>query len=192
MNTPAHLLIGAAVMGRKGQAGTVWAAFAGSLLPDLSLYLLGGWALFVAGIPPQVVFGELYYSATWQLIFSIDNSFFVWGILLAFALWRKSRVSIALTGAALLHLVLDLPLHHDDGRAHFWPLTDWVFQSPLSYWDRAYGSLFVAPVAAFIAFLAGVLVIQRDRSLPITIAVLSLVLAEFYVLYQWLFLFGQP
>lgn len=37
--------------------------------------------------------------------------------------------------AALLHVLTDLPLHHDDGRPHFWPFSDWIFRSPVSYWD---------------------------------------------------------
>ena len=39
--------------------------------------------------------------------------------------------------AALLHLAFDLPLHHSDARPHFWPLSDWVFRPPLSYWNPA-------------------------------------------------------
>ncbi|WP_367278205.1 hypothetical protein [uncultured Roseobacter sp.] len=123
MNTPAHLLIGAAVMGRKGNLTVVGAAMIGALLPDLSLYLLAGSALYVFGIPPQIVFDELYFSEAWQTIFAIDNSFVVWGGLFALGLWRGVPWAVALTGAALLHLCLDFPLHHDDGRAHFWPLS---------------------------------------------------------------------
>jgi hypothetical protein len=46
--------------------------------------------------------------------------------------------------AALLHVGTDFLLHHNDARRHFWPLSDWVFRSPLSYWDPAYhGDVFV-------------------------------------------------
>ena len=38
--------------------------------------------------------------------------------------------------AALAHLAADLPVHADDAHRHFWPLTDWRFHSPISYWDR--------------------------------------------------------
>ena len=45
--------------------------------------------------------------------------------------------------AALVHLAGDLPLHADDAHRHFWPLTDWRFHSPVSYWDPAhYGGAF--------------------------------------------------
>ena len=90
MNTPAHLLIGAAVFGRPATTRILAAAFAGAMLPDLSLYLMAGVSLLILDIPPQVVFGELYYSRGWQTVFAIDNSFFVWGALLALALWQRS------------------------------------------------------------------------------------------------------
>ena len=121
------------------------AAF-GSILPDLSLYLMAGWHLQVLGTPPQVVFGELYFSDTWQSIFRIDNSMVLWGIALVLGLMLRMPVLVALCGAAMLHLVLDFGLHHDDGRAHFWPITNWIFASPVSYWDsRHYGNI-VGPI----------------------------------------------
>ena len=79
MNTPAHLLLGAAAMARTGDRRIILAAFAGAMLPDLSLYLLAGGALYIFAIPPRVVFDELYFSPAWQTVFAIDNSFLVWG-----------------------------------------------------------------------------------------------------------------
>ena len=39
------------------------------------------------------------------MVFAIDNSFIVWFGLLGLAIWRRSAWAIALTGAALLHLL---------------------------------------------------------------------------------------
>ncbi|WP_366140934.1 hypothetical protein [uncultured Ruegeria sp.] len=88
MNTPAHLLIGAAAFARPANGRILWAALLGSLLPDLSLYVLAGVSLFVLGIPEQVVFGQLYYSSAWQTVFAIDNSFILWGLALTIGIWR--------------------------------------------------------------------------------------------------------
>ncbi|WP_300016149.1 cobalamin biosynthesis protein CobQ [uncultured Roseobacter sp.] len=189
MNTPAHLLIGAAVMGRKSTRPVVWAAIAGALLPDLSLYLLAGSALYIFGIAPQVVFDELYFSHNWQMIFAIDNSFLIWGGLFAVALWRGAPWAIALTGAGLLHLCFDFPLHHDDGRAHFWPLTGWVFESPLSYWDRDHGAMWLAPVEAVAASLAAITLWQRRFGWGLLVLITLLLLAEIWIVRQWLFFF---
>lgn len=138
MNSPAHLIFGLALFGKPECKAITCAALAGAMIPDLSLYLMAGWELQVKGTDPQVVFGQMYFSEAWQSVFRIDNSFILWGLLLVFGIMAKSRVVIALAGAALMHLALDFPLHNDDARAHFWPVTNWVFESPLSYWDPAH------------------------------------------------------
>lgn len=161
----------------------------GGLAPDVSLYIMAGVSLFVLGIPPTRVFNELYFSDAWQTVFAIDNSFFVWGAFCALAIWRQAPWAVALTGAALLHLALDMPLHHDDGRPHFWPVSDWVFASPLSYWDRAHGAMWIAPIEAALA--AAATVILWWRKVPIWARLFSLVLIamEIWVVRQWLFFF---
>ena len=161
MNTPAHILIGWAAFGRNGNRKLAAAAIVGSILPDLSLYLLAGTSIFVLGISPQRVFDELYFSDAWQTVFSIDNSFIVWGIALALAMYFRAKPATALCAAALLHLALDFPLHHDDGRAHFWPLSDWIFESPYSYWDKNHHAGIVAPIEATIAIACGFLILRE-------------------------------
>lgn len=191
MNTPAHLLIGAAAFGLSGQRATVWAAFFGAVLPDLSLYILAGSALFMFGISSEVVFNELYYSDTWQRIFAIDNSFLIWGAAFGAALWSQKPWATALTGAGLLHLCIDFPLHHDDGRAHFWPITNWVFECPVSYWDRAYGGLWFAPLGALVAVLAAAVLWRRKLGWHVTSLVAVLLVAELWVVSQWMFFFSS-
>ncbi|WP_298842795.1 cobalamin biosynthesis protein CobQ [uncultured Roseobacter sp.] len=190
MNTPAHLLLGAAAMTRSADRGIILAAFLGALMPDLSLYVLAGGAMYVFGIPPQRVFNELYFSDSWQTVFAIDNSFVVWGVLLAAAIWRRAPWAVALTGAALLHLCFDFPLHHDDGRAHFWPVSGWIFESPFSYWDRDQGAAFVAPLEAFAATVAAFLLWRRGIGAGLSVFVLLLLAAELWVVRQWLFVFN--
>lgn len=190
MNTPAHLIMGAALMGGKGDRRVIWAAMAGGLLPDLSLYLLAGVSLSLLNIPPQVVFNDLYFSDLWQSIFAVDNSFVVWGALLGVALWRRSAWAVALTGAALLHLAFDFPLHHDDGRPHFWPLSTWVFESPYSYWDRGHGANWIAPVEATLTILCAIYLWVRRPGWILSLVVLALLIAELMVANVWLFIFS--
>lgn len=158
MNTPAHLIMGAAVFARPDAPRVTLAAVAGAMIPDLSLYLLVGWHLWVLGTPAQVVFGELYFSEAWVRVFRVDNSFILWGIALGLALWSRRAWAIALTVAALLHLATDFMVHRDDARPQFWPLTMWIFESPVSYWDRRYyggvvGPLEIAVALALCAYL---------------------------------------
>lgn len=154
MNTPAHLIFGLAAFGKPERKAVTAAAFAGALIPDLSLYLLATWHLQILGTPAQIVFGELYFSESWQSIFRIDNSIVLWSLALGAAIMAKSKVGIALCGAALLHLGLDFPLHHDDGRAHFWPISTWIFESPVSYWDRRHYGNIVGPIEIAAALVA--------------------------------------
>lgn len=160
MNTPAHVIFGLAAFGKPDAARVTAAALFGAILPDLSLYGMVGWHLLVLETPAEVVFDQLYFSDGWMRIFAVDNSFVLWGLALGLALWLRSSWAIALTGAALLHLALDFPFHAGDGRPQFWPLTMWIFDSPLSYWDGAYGGRIVGAVE-MIACIALVAYIHR-------------------------------
>lgn len=146
MNTPAHLLLGAAVFAKPGARLVTAAAVFGALLPDLSLYLLAGGAIYVLGVPPETVFGEYYFSDSWQTIFAIDNSLILWGGLFALSMLWGGAVLRAFAGSGLLHVSTDFLLHNDDARRQFWPVSDWVFHSPVSYWDPNHYGWLMGPL----------------------------------------------
>ncbi|MEH6361548.1 MAG: cobalamin biosynthesis protein CobQ [Amylibacter sp.] len=142
MNTPAHLLLAAGVFAKPDCPKITTAAIIGGLLPDLSLYVMTAFSLFYLGNTPEHVFDVQYFSVTWQKVFAIDNSFILWGLLAGIAFRLHKPWLIVLAGSAILHLCFDFPLHHDDARMHFWPVSNWIFESPVSYWDnRHYGSI---------------------------------------------------
>ena len=189
MNTPAHLLIGAAAGGRKNYPGTTVAALLGSLVPDLSLYVMVAVSIWVMGIPAETVFRELYYSDAWQAVFAVDNSFIVWSVALRFFCWRKSLWGIAFCVGGLLHLVLDFPFHTHDARMHFWPVSTWVFESPISYWDRnAYANV-VGPVEVLMAAGATLILIRRGLGIWLTLLFAVLFLMELLSSGIWQFVF---
>lgn len=190
MNTPAHLVIGLAAFGRPDSRAISTAALIGALLPDLSLYLMAGVSLFILGIPPRIVFDELYFSETWQLVFAVDNSFLVWGVLLLVALAWRHAPAIALTGAAMLHLACDFPLHNDDARAHFWPLTDWVFVSPVSYWDPRHHGGWVGAVELVLVLALCALLWRRFRTFWPRIGIALLATAQAAPAIMWGLVFG--
>lgn len=190
MNTPAHLIIGAAVFARPGDKAANSAALAGAIIPDLSLYVMAANELLIRKTDPGIVFGQMYFSEEWQRIFAVDNSVFLWTAVLVMGLalqgnraadlgnaamslasWMKSFPVRAnwiavLGGAALLHLALDFPFHHDDGRAHFWPLSNWIFESPLSYWDPAHFGQIVGPLEGLLCLWLCALLWRRFRGWP--------------------------
>ncbi|MGR3503536.1 cobalamin biosynthesis protein CobQ [Pseudaestuariivita sp.] len=190
MNTPAHVIFGLACFGKPDHRATLWAAALGGLAPDLSLYVMAGVALGVLEIPPSVVFGQLYFSDAWQTVFAIDNSFLLWGPLLALALWKGMSVLTAFAAAALLHVALDFPLHHDDGRPHFWPLSWWVFESPVSYWDTRHYAGIIGPLELVASSILAALAAWRIRTLGWVLLLAALVAAEAWIVrvwFQWLF-----
>ncbi|MEM9969028.1 MAG: cobalamin biosynthesis protein CobQ [Pseudomonadota bacterium] len=189
MNTPAHLLLGAAVMARRGPRLLIWLAFLGAFAPDASLYVMAGVALFVLRIAPEVVFNELYFSDAWQTVFAIDNSVFVWFALLLLAWWRGAAWGIAFTGAALLHLLFDFPLHHDDGRPHFWPVSSWVFESPISYWDVQRGAVWIAPLEVLLSLVSAISLWRLNPGWLLTTVIGALVVLQLMVARVWLFIF---
>ena len=189
MNTPAHLLLGAALLARRGKPRQTSAALVGAAVPDLSLYVLAGSALFILNISPEVVFGELYFSPPWQLIFAIDNSIPLFAALLGVSIWRGWSVMQVFSVAALLHIAFDLPLHHDDGRPHFWPFTDWVYTSPVSYWDSAQSAGYVVPLTLTLAVACAVVLWRRFPAIAPRLGVAALLAAEIWVSRQWLLFF---
>ena len=189
MNTPAHLILGLAVFSRKDAPRVTGAAAFGALLPDLSLYAMAGVSLAILQIPPHVVFGQLYFSDAWQTVFAIDNSFLLWGLILTFALWWKARAGIAFAGAGLLHLALDFPLHHDDGRPHFWPASNWVFESPVSYWDITHHANWVAPLEGLLVLICVGVLFRRFAGWPMRALALILLGLEIMVIRSWFLFF---
>lgn len=189
MNTPAHLIFGAALFGNRRRPVITAAALGGGFAPDLSLYVLGAVSLYVLQIPPSRVFGELYFSDAWQSVFAIDNSFFVWLLILFVAIRWRSAALRAFASAGLLHLSFDLLLHHDDGRPHFWPVTDWVFESPLSYWDPAHYGNIIGPIEGLTSAAMVIWMVWAFRGAGIRLTMILLLALEFYSVRQWLVMF---
>ena len=189
MNTPAHLLIGAALFSKRDNTRLLSGALLGGLLPDVSLYVMAGVSILILGISPDVVFNTLYFSDSWQLVFKVDNSILLWTVAFSAAYYFKKPIFIALTSAALLHLISDFALHNDDARAHFWPLTSWRFESPLSYWDSRHHAGIVAPIEGAITALALIYLTTGKLRFAIKLGLVALFIAELFVLRSWLLYF---
>ncbi|WP_299624635.1 hypothetical protein [Pelagibius sp.] len=140
MNTPTHLLIGAAVLARPAEDAAARrrnaAILIGALVCDAAIFILFAWARLLQGISEHRLWSEVYWQEPWQTLVAIGNSIPLYLGLLIFGLVARSQIAIVFAAAALLHLAFDLPFHHDDAHPHFWPFSDWRFHAPLSYWDR--------------------------------------------------------
>ena len=163
MNTPAHLLLGGALFARPHRPALLAAALCGAALPDLSVFVMVGWEHLILGRPPALVFGHDYRDPFWQGIFAVDNSIPLWSLALLLGLLLRRPLVVAFAGAGLLHILCDLPLHNEDARRHFWPLSDWIWRAPLSYWDPNRHAAWVAPAELALALAAAACLYARLR-----------------------------
>ena len=153
MHTQTHMLLGAAAFGH-GRPRLTLAALAGGLLPDVPSFLLVLGAA-ASGMSAEAIFRTAYFSEPWQGVMAPSHSVPLWSLALLLALALRARTATAFAASGLLHQAGDFPLHHDDPHRHFWPLSDWRFESPVSYWDPAHGGAWIAPleIAAGLALI---------------------------------------
>lgn len=180
MMTPSHMLMGAALF--RARTGAAWAAAGGGLLPDVPSFVLVGIAMLQRQ-DSETIFRTLYFSDAWQLIMAPSHSAPLWlaGLLAGWAL--RSDLAIAFAVSGLLHQLTDFLLHADDAHRHFWPLSDWRFESPISYWDpRHYGAWVGGVEVALFAGLAWLLVRRfPSRWLAVVLGLLVLVYLAQYI-----------
>ena len=199
MNTQTHLLLATALLARpRGDGGTPArnaAVLAGALAPDLGVYGLFVWSK-LAGVPESEVWRRIYFAEPMQAVQAVLNSVPLYALLLvtgalllapgragpegrgwwSFVATRSALGLFAL--AALIHLAGDLPVHADDAHRHFWPLTDWRFHSPVSYWDPSHGGAWFAFVEGALGIACAVLLWRRFRA-PWIRALLALAIAAY-------------
>lgn len=92
------------------------------------------------------LFEVWFYENPWVIAAqNLFHSPLLLALLLAagYAAWRhgrrRGRALFWLACAALLHTLIDIPLHVDDGPLLLFPLNwRWRFESAISYWDPAY------------------------------------------------------
>ncbi|NJL55400.1 hypothetical protein HC928_09605 [bacterium] len=152
MNTPSHAIINLAILCRKNRPEWNWSIVLGALIPDLAMFFFYGWAKLISGLPNQQIWEVTYYEPFWQNTFDfwnliplalVETSLGVW--LGRQEKWRTVGMAIALCCASnILHCLADLPTHREDAHRHFWPLSNFRFESPISYWNPDYyGNFFI-------------------------------------------------
>ena len=164
MHTPTHLLIGAAVLARPQRPWSGAAALAGAFLPDLPMFVMYGWARFVAGLGDRDIWPEpdgLYWQPLWQTWTNAGHSLPLFIAVLAVAMLVKLDWLKIFALSGLLHIAFDFPVHREDGHAHLWPFSNWKFVSPVSYWDVDHYGAYVGPIE--LAIVIGTIVVLWRR-----------------------------
>ena len=185
MNTQTHLLMGAALFGRPLPRLAIAGAL-GGVIPDAPMFaIIGG--LKMAGYGLEEIFGRLYWQHWWQVANAIGHNFLLWGALaigsglvlsaktaapgrssgLAFEMQfvrLDAPLVFAFSGSALLHSVIDFLFHRNDAHMHFWPLSQWRFRSPVSYWDPNHFGNWFGMFEAAIGLLLVAVLFRRYRN----------------------------
>jgi hypothetical protein len=133
MNTHSHALMGAFLFG-KSVPKRAWAGLLGGLTPDVPMLVIVA-TLMAAGVPGHTIFDEMYWQGWWQITNAIAHSFLLWGGLLALGLYKRWPVLAIFAGSALLHSCIDFLVHREDAHMSFWPLSNYKFMSPVSYYE---------------------------------------------------------
>ena len=154
MNTQSHVLLAVALFTRSGVGNRArnTAAIVGGFLPDLPIFIMFLWSK-IQGVPEKIVWETWYFNPPWQTVIDASHSIPIYWLLIMVSVFlvksggRKYDYGIVLvifSLSALTHIAGDFFLHAVDGHAHFWPLSDWRYSSPVSYWDpRYYGEYFL-------------------------------------------------
>ncbi len=164
MNTSAHAIFNLALLGRKDRPQWNPLIIWGALIPDLAMFGFYFWLSAATDIPARQIWDVEYFRPSWQLLFDFFHSIPL-GLLGLSVMLYAQRQGIALLFASIvLHALEDLPVHHDDPHRHFWPLSNFRFESPISYWDPNHYGAIVGTLETGLMLIASIYVFRRVRS----------------------------
>ena len=192
MMSQTHILMAAALFARPGRPRQNAALLVGAFMPDAAIYALFVWSK-LAGISERVLWREIYFAEPMLTFTAIGNSLPLYAAFLALGItltsirpgngepvlpignpdapfqetWRAIRNSAIAMFAlgAIVHLAGDFPVHAADAHPHLWPLSDWRFHSPVSYWDSNYHGDVFGIVEMLLGVALAVVVFRRFRAL---------------------------
>lgn len=162
MNTPSHVLIGCAAVGSRPR-GRLWPALAGGLLPDAPIYLFYAYEKLILRVPESQIWRQDYFASPIQPVIDSLHSFPLILGALDMALAARNEVLKWLSFSLLLHAVTDFPLHHDDAHRQLFPLSDYRFASPVSYWDPRHHAAWGGVVELAVTALAVAVLVRRHE-----------------------------
>lgn len=142
MNTPSHAVLNLFLLGKEKIPVANLPIFIGAILPDIPIFVFYVWAKLIARLPEQQIWSVTYYEPFWQNVVAIFHSIplALLGWLIAYKFGWQSMQLLCIS--MVVHSLLDLPVHHDDAHRHFFPLSNYRFISPISYWDtKHYGKI---------------------------------------------------
>ncbi|NET31782.1 MAG: hypothetical protein F6K19_07240 [Cyanothece sp. SIO1E1] len=186
MNTPAHAIVNLFCLGREKTAKLQIAVVIGAFLPDVPIFFFYFIERVVRNTPEGIIWRETYYQEGWQNFFDLFNSLplMIFGLLTS--LWAKSQIGLFFFISMMLHVLGDLPLHHDDGHRHFFPFSNWRFESPVSYWDpNHYGG--IAGSLEILAVIISCILLWRSYTSKVSKLIVGLIVTSYVVYFIYVF-----
>jgi hypothetical protein len=190
MNSPTHSLLALALLSKRGHTRRNWAVFIGSLIPDAAIYLWAPYQMFIKGESQRRIWDTLYFEPPMQTLIALFNSIPIYAALAALGFWARGKIwgqlVLFFALAALIHMATDLPVHGHDAYRHFWPLSDWRFFSPFSYWEADHHAGWVSLIEAVMAIAAIIVLWRRFPKLwvKITLGVLAVLYIALQIVMQ--------
>jgi hypothetical protein len=166
LQTPGHAAVNLALLGAAVEPALAPFVVAGAVLPDAPIWVLYADAKLRLRLPDARIWAEVYQRRGWLAVIHGAHSIPLGAAGLALSLLLRAPGLAAFFASLLLHAVADFPIHGEDAHRHFFPLSQWRFISPLSYWDPRRHARVVAAVELAVVFAACAVLWLRGASLP--------------------------
>lgn len=183
MQTHGHYVINMALLGKTIAPKHNIAIALGSVLPDIPIFLFYVISKYMYGMSEAKIWGQAYFEPGWQNIIATSHSIPV--ALIGFLIcWRLDwKWGAILCVSMVCHCLLDLPVHHDDAHRHFYPFSDYRFNSPVSYWDVNHHARIAAGVEFALVLISTPFVMGLLRT-PYTKGILILIDIAYLLTYS--------
>lgn len=107
----------------------------GALLPDTFTFFFFIVCGLILHYPGSVMWDDMYFNSAWAIPITLAHSFMLWPLLIATGTYLNWKFLRWLSISALFHAAVDFCVHTDDAYRHLWPLSNWKFHSPISYYN---------------------------------------------------------
>ena len=184
MKTPSHAIVNVGLLSLWASPQLALPLFVGAILPDLPIFILYFWAKFWKKLDEKTVWSEVYYEKFWQDWVALFHSFPICFLLLGIGLFMQWTILTAIALSLILHNLGDIPLHNDDAHRHFYPVSNFRYISPLSYWDTIHYGKEVAAVEDSLTLACAVFICLNPfavwiKGIAIAVGLLDLFLIPF-------------
>ena len=165
MTTHSHAILNIALLSKRGKPYLHSYACLGAVIPDIPIFIFFAVETFIFQTSQREMWGARYFMEAWQNFFDVFNAVPLILILLGigYYLMHSERVTVV-AWSMLIHCTFDFLTHHDDGHHHLFPLSDFIFASPISYWDSNHHAGIFRVVECVVILAASIYLFPRLKT----------------------------